>query len=372
MLNKKNSHKITNNQTEINLTESLSNKEREGMYKGKCGKTTTNKTNQVSTTYNSSDKSILVLKTANQTLLDASKEATPKMLFNEFFYEGELCVLFADTNNGKSILAVQIGDSISKGKPINGFKLEAPKQPVIYFDFELSNKQFQLRCSNDQKLYVFDDQLYRVEINTNYEVGENKSFDDEIFKGIEGFIKDISAKVIIVDNITFLTDETEKAKKALPLMKQLKALKTKYNLSILVIAHTPKRDGYKPLTVNDIQGSKMISNFCDSIFAIGKSHKDKSISYLKQIKQRNTELMYGTENVIICSIEKDDAFLCFEYIGYADESDHLQERSKKSKEKRNDGILKLHNNGMNKVNIGKEFGISEGCVRRVLKKLNEK
>lgn len=55
-------------------------------------------------------------------------------------FENELCILFADTNQGKSISAVQRGNSISKGEPIPGFKLEEDKQRVLYFDFELSTE----------------------------------------------------------------------------------------------------------------------------------------------------------------------------------------------------------------------------------------
>ena len=50
------------------------------------------------------------------------------MLFDKLWYEGEICILFADTNVGKSILAVQIGDSISRGKAIRGFEIEAKRQ----------------------------------------------------------------------------------------------------------------------------------------------------------------------------------------------------------------------------------------------------
>ena len=56
---------------------------------------------------------------------------------------------------------------------------------------------------------------------------------------------------MIIDNLTYLKNETEKAKDALPLMKHLKALKRKYGLSILALAHTPKRDATKQLSRND-------------------------------------------------------------------------------------------------------------------------
>lgn len=84
-----------------------------------------------------------IAKPANQWIEEARLRPIPKMLFGELWYEGELCILFADTNTGKSILAVQIADSISKGEPICNFQLEVAPQKIVYFDFELSDKQFE-------------------------------------------------------------------------------------------------------------------------------------------------------------------------------------------------------------------------------------
>ena len=75
---------------------------------------------------------MFVIKSANQWINEAQKLPIPKMLFDEFWHEGELCTLYADTYLGKSILGVQIGNSITKGEPIPGFKLEAEKQKVLY------------------------------------------------------------------------------------------------------------------------------------------------------------------------------------------------------------------------------------------------
>ena len=132
-------------------------------------------------------------------------------------------------------------------------------------------------------------------------------------------LAETGAKVLIVDNITYLKNATETAKDALPLMKELIRLKKKFDLSILALAHTPKRDLSRPLTVNDLQGSKMLSNFADSIFAIGESAKDKNLRYLKQIKARNTEEIYHAENVATCQIIKPNNFLMFEFLTFGNE-----------------------------------------------------
>lgn len=314
-------------------------------------------------------KGLFIVRSGNSWLAYASKREIPKKLFDVLWYEGELCILFADTNLGKSILAVQIAESISKGQAIIGFQLEAPKQKVLYFDFELSDKQFENRYSNSYTMHhSFDDNFIRVEINPDADIPEGMTFEEFLIKSIEKSIIETGAKILIVDNLTYLSSETEKAKDALPLMKLLKALKTKYGLSILCLAHTPKRDLTKPITRNDLQGSKMLINFCDSAFTIGESYTDKNIRYLKQIKQRNTEQIYNTDNVCICQIDKPFNFLQFEFIGYGKESAHLRQLTDKDKDMLEQNILALHQEGKSLREIGSELGISHMKAGRVIKK----
>jgi hypothetical protein len=270
---------------------------------------------------------------ANTWIEQAKSRPIPKMLFSEFWYEREVCILFSDTNLGKSILAVQIANSISKGKPIPGFKLEAKKQPVLYFDFELTEKQFQNRYSeNYENAYKFDDNLLRVEINPDSEIPLGQTFEQYLYDSLETLIVERKIKILLIDNLTYLRTETEKAKDALPLMKELKSLKNKYHLSLLILAHTPKRDLSKPITRNDLQGSKMLINFCDSSFSIGESSTDKGVRYIKMIKARNTEIIYDSENVCVCNISKPSNFLQFEFLNFGSEIQHLKVVSEKEKE----------------------------------------
>lgn len=316
-------------------------------------------------------KGLFTVKTATKWIEQAKLRAIPKMLFGEFWFEGEICILFADTNLGKSILSVQIGNSISKGEYIPGFKLEANKQPILYFDFELSDKQFENRYSIQfEQHYDFDENFIRVEINPDAVIPENKSFEDFLNESLERSIIETGAKILIIDNLTYLKNETEKAKDALPLMKHLKALKNKYCLSILALAHTPKRDLTKPITRNDLQGSKMLINFCDSSFSIGESHTDKNIRYLKQIKQRNTEQIYDAENVCVCQISKPFNFLQFEFINFGSEREHLKQPNDKDKENQTEKVNELHRQGRSLREIGSELGISHMKVSRILKECN--
>lgn len=287
-------------------------------------------------------KGLFTVKTASRWIEQAKTRPIPQMLFGEFWFDGELCILFADTNLGKSILAVQIGNSISKGEQIRGFNLETQKQPILYFDFELSDKQFENRYSiKFEQHYSFDNNFIRVEINPDAIIPETQTFEDYLNYSLERSITETNAKVLIIDNLTYLKNETEKAKDALPLMKHLKALKNKYGLSILALAHTPKRDLSKPITRNDLQGSKMLINFCDSSFSIGESNTDKSLRYIKQIKQRNTEQIYDAENVCICQIDKPFNFLQFEFVDFGTEQEHLKQISESDKTEIENSIKEL-------------------------------
>ncbi len=314
---------------------------------------------------------LLIVKSANRWLVEAKNQPKPKMLFDEFWFEGELCILFADTNLGKSILAVQIGNSISKGEAITGFRLDAEKQMILYFDFELSFKQFENRYSEDfENHYHFDDDNFqRIELNPEAVIPDKQSFEDFLSKCLENKIVQLNARVLIIDNLTYLKNETEKAGNAFPLMKHLKLLKTKYNLSILALAHTPKRDLTKPITQNDLQGSKALMSFTDSSFAIGESQQDKGIRYIKQIKVRQNEFIYDAENVAVCQINKPVNFLQFELMGFGKERDHVREVSDKDKEQRQLDALALSKQGVANTEIARRMGVSESTVRRWLKKV---
>ena len=308
------------------------------------------------------------VQSASTWIAEAAKRPTPKKLFDGFWFENEICILFADTNTGKSILAVQIGDSISSGIPIQGFSMDAAQQKILYVDFELSDKQFQIRYTNNQgEVYPFSNMFIRAEVNSDCELQEGMSFEQHVVQSLENAIIKHGCKTVIIDNITYLREDNEKGRDALSMMKELKALKSKYDLSILCLAHVPKRDNSKPLNRNDLAGSKMLINFCDSAFAIGESSSDSSIRYLKQIKTRNDTLKYDAENVVVFQIEKPNCFLHFVFKDYAAESEFLRQPSKEDKEKRTAEAKTMKSEGKTNKQIGEYFHVSEGAVRKWLK-----
>lgn len=298
----------------------------------------------------------LRVKTGSQWAIDASRRPDPVSMWKELWNQGEVCCLFANSGSGKSIYAVQIGQAIAR------------KEKVIYFDFELTDKQFQLRYTNPttKQVHHFPDNFYRSEVDLQYYQGDN--FEYDIIKSIEEMAIALGATTIIVDNLTWLCNDNEKGGSASRLMQNLVALKKEHGWSILVIAHTPKITEIRPLTDNDLAGSKRLFNFFDSVFAIGKSHINPGHRYIKQLKARATEIIYDESNVILCEITRDDDFTQFHEIGYTTERDQLKSPYAADEgESKADAAKRLKAEGYSINDIAEHLSLSTKSIYRLLK-----
>lgn len=319
---------------------------------------------------------IFKLKKINNRIEEAKERPLPKMLFGEFWLEGELCILFADTGKGKSILAVQIAESIARGEAIAPLQMTGKPQTVLYFDFELSEKQFEMRYAADpeegedflQDHYQFSDNFYCAEIDVDGDFPDDfATFEEYMRMEIRKMIIELQAKVVIIDNITYLRGANDTARHSIPLMRELKRLKKELGLSILVLAHTPKRSMTRNLTVNDLQGSKVLSNFADNVFAIGQSSIDSSFRYIKHIKPRSTEMLYDSSNVLVGEIRKwDGNFLTFRFHRFSPESDHLTKEPNPLIQSRAELVRDMTERGMTQRETAAALGISIGSVNRYL------
>lgn len=307
------------------------------------------------------------IKTADSWLNDDYGKPAARKLMGSLWHEHELCILFADTNLGKSILAVQIGFGLAKQSMMEPFGCQVNESlKVLYIDFELSSAQFRARYTHREwGLHHFGENFIRAEFNP---AGSNpllyEQYDVYVRESIESAIKSTRAGVLIIDNITCIGSQTGNATGALPLMNNLKALKAKYNLSVLVLAHTPKRNIYQPITVNDLQGSKMLINFADSAFALGQSQTQPGLRYLKQIKQRNTADDYGAANVCLFEIKQNVSFLNLEFLGYDTEHNHLQRPGTAVSEEIKERIVELNRQGLNNRQIADHLKVSVTTVKR--------
>lgn len=283
----------------------------------------------------------------------ACHRPNPKSLWLSLWYENEVSCLFADTNMGKSIYAVQIADHVSQ------------EQKVLYFDFEMSDKQFQLRYTDAKtgKTHRFNKNLIRVEFRP-------ASFDINNLAYLASQISEVvdrsGARVLIIDNITWLCNRAESGDAAGELMQMLIDLKRRKGLSILVLAHTPKRNTAAKLTQNSLAGSKRIANFMDSMFAIGATQTDRPAGrYIKQIKVRSSEMEYGEDHVITAWLVKEDDYISLMHTGFGRECDLLAplEGDKAELKQR---VIALSQEGLSQRQIAEQLNISKTKVQGIL------
>ena len=309
---------------------------------------------EVEATSDTTDIGMFTIKSANRTITDAALRPNPRSLYLELWYEGEVCCLFSDSNLGKSIYAVQMADQI------------ASTRRVLLVDCELTDKQFQMRYTDAETglIHIFPEGLYRAEINpVTLDVND---YEEKIIKNIEAVALRMATSIIIIDNLTYLCNSSDKGVDAGIFMMKLMNLKKKYGWSLLIIAHTPKRNLSSPITQNDLAGSKKLYNFFDSVFAIGKSAKDDRLRYVKQLKVRAGEFLYDANNIIVYELEKSSAFVHFEFKEYSTEKEHLRERTESDEEKQLKRIKELKAQGKSVRDIAALVGLSKSKVWRLL------
>ncbi len=290
----------------------------------------------------------------NELIASLQNVQDPAPLFGGLWFEGEVACLFADSNVGKSIMAVQIAEKISE------------QQPVLYVDCELTNKQFQKRYSSQDgtTCHRFPDGLFRATIAPE-RIGSG-NFEDSLLHDIEQAAFLCRCKVIILDNLTYACNTSEKGDAAGAFMMKLKSLQMRHEWSILVIAHTPKRDEKTAITANHLAGSKKLFNFFDSIFAIGKSREDDNFRYLKQLKVRSGEFKLTENHVAVYELEKcEDGNLKFLFRKFDNENHQLEDRSIGRVAAYYNDVITLHDEGVSYRDIALRCGISRSTAHRI-------
>lgn len=236
-------------------------------------------------------------------------------VFGKFLYEGELSILFGDSGTGKTILANEIA-FFAGGGGHEWEGIECPNIPSLYIDLEMSTRQFASRYATAEEHIP---STYRRAMIDTSEM-EDEDILPEVKKLITAMQAETNApKLIIIDNITNGFGSIMNANKMKKVVFEFKKLKEKYGLTILLIAHTPKRKPWTPITLDNLGGSKMIANFIDSAFAIGQSRCGKKYKYIKQVKTRES---HSLPDVLTVKIT-DDPYLHYQCMGYNGEMPHL-------------------------------------------------
>lgn len=310
--------------------------------------------------------------TLNEKMEQIKNEPRRLKILDSMWYSRGLCFLYGDNGMGKSYLAFQIAVGIARGeKEICGLTNELDAQKVLYFDFEQTPYDYRERYTDykyPENLIHFNPELNQETINAS---------EMTIFEEMRGILVELKASIIIIDNITALSNgDLTRGDIAKKVMNGLLLLKNT-GASILILAHTPKLsagldDRPRPITKNQLAGSKKISDLADSMFAIGEVPDDKFKKYIIQTKGRGGEV-HGKDNVLLIEQAKVfDGLQGFEKVQVATEKSLLLSDYEKADllEKANfkNSIDDLVKQGATQTEIAQKLGVSQSKISKALRK----
>jgi RecA-family ATPase len=163
------------------------------------------------------------------------KAPTLDPLFDHFWREGELAMLYGVSGSGKSILAAQIGDALARGRAIDGFAMPTAGRRVLYVDLQHADFQF-TACYRDKsgRQYKFSEKFFRIK----------PPADTKDFVGwLRETVKKGRYDAVIIDDIGSLKTTNEGTRETLAAMRELRRLRDETLVSILVVTDAAEPRG---------------------------------------------------------------------------------------------------------------------------------
>ncbi|MGE3466662.1 MAG: AAA family ATPase, partial [Pyrinomonadaceae bacterium] len=228
---------------------------------------------------------------ANEYLKKFAGAPPPAMIFDEFWREGELALMFGPTGAGKSLLATQIAEALARGRPIGSLKMPAKRQRVLYIDLTLSDRQFCTRYGG----YRFSENLLRWRPETTDKFGE----------WLRKTIIAERTRYIIIDDLSALRQAFDGTRETLKLMRELRRIKDELDVSILVLSDCREPRNGVVISERDMLRSRVLCDAADSVFAMA-AHP--SCPYSRDVVQTRTAYRpaWTASNAPTCWIEKNE------------------------------------------------------------------
>lgn len=279
----------------------------------------------------------------------------PTELSRYVLVKGETTFLFGDAGIGKSTYALQIALALAE-----------QGETVLYVNFELSQQQLAKKFTGKD----ISDKFFIA--NINYSLMSDVTDQSLILGEIERRALELNATVLIIDNFTNLCINSKEGKDAGNIMLKLMSLRMTHQWTMLILAHVPKRKPCDPLTLNDLAGSKILSNLADNVVGINRSKMAKNKRYLIQLKYRSLPIELDFKNVMEMTMTEEGGYLHFEYGGFAEERMHLP-RTRDEKEELEKEIADELRKPQRKSyrEIAEMLGTSPTKVARVAKDLSD-
>jgi KaiC/GvpD/RAD55 family RecA-like ATPase len=285
------------------------------------------------------------VKKANEYLPRRKKAVEPERLFDEFWREGELALLFGAAGTGKSVIAMQVADAIARGTPLSGFVMPKRRRKVLYVDLGLTGTQFGVRYGR----YTFSENLFR----------DKPGPEDDLFTWIKEAVSAKGLRAVVIDDLSAVKRTYDGIRENLVLMRRLKRLCEKADISVLAVSDAAEpRENWA--TESDLGRSVILCRVADSVFSIGRMPGQDMRSRLIQSRARTPKIFWRPANAPIGSIKQlTSGLIGFEFDGrFAPVVDE-------ARRERICDVYWRHEGGSSFRVIADELGISKTTAQRL-------
>lgn len=231
-----------------------------------------------------------------------------KDLTYRLIYEDTITLLYGRQNVGKSFVAFQIADSVAR---------RFPDRTVLYVDLEMSDPAYKARMADSEESYTPPENFRLMMVGPEEMAGEVSLIEEEVEK--------LRPILVIVDNLSCLTNDSRKEKEAKDIFKAFRRMRDTYGMAFLLLAHVRKNDSrgqVKPIDEDDLKGTNNWINKADSHLLFSGTSACDDTRYIYESKCRFGRKHYDHDHVLVGDLHEDaDGLVRFHPTGFANDFD---------------------------------------------------
>ena len=293
---------------------------------------------------------IAPLRRAYDRIISGLETGRPQMVFDEFWREGELALMFGEAGAGKSLLAMQLADMLAAGGDIPWFRMECPAGKTLYVDLSMSDRQFASRHSYRGKRG--EDRAWQVSRRLYCDRPADES---ELLEWLERQISTEKLRYVIIDDLSSVMRTCDGTRETVAMMRGLRRMCGRFGVSILVVMQSEAPKANAGVSERDLGRQRVLCRLADSVFAIGHHRRRAGYVYLAQMRSHSSKPTWTVNNAIQAKVR--------EYRGTV----HLQFEMKISEEERAliNAVKDLRRKGLSFRDVAAKLKISKSRAHRL-------
>lgn len=239
-------------------------------------------------------------------LLDRIKDEPPRKFVYPGMHENGFGLVYGLAKTGKTVFCENFGMSIAAGRDeFLGKPINIGNRKVLFMSLE---ENYTGRGERNQvQLGAFNETEREAILKNYYVVNENVPRiieTDADWQIITRQIEEIKPGIVFLDSLTRLVSDIENLESAKPAMLRLRQMAEDYKVTVVVVHHSIKIDYAQPMTIQNLAGSRVVSQESDFVIGINKSINNQR--YIKLLftrydrdDQEKVELFHFDDNITV-------------------------------------------------------------------------